>query len=116
MTGGRLAVLVALVPTVALAHAQLQKASPPVGSTMRSAPPELVLTFTERLEPALSRIEVHDGAGRRVEKGAARVGGDGRQLAVELVPLTPGTYKVIWSVVSIDTHPTEGDFTFQIAP
>jgi copper resistance protein C len=29
--------------------------------------------------------------------------------------LPPGTYKVTWHVVSVDTHTTEGTFTFRIA-
>jgi hypothetical protein len=32
------------------------------------------------------------------------------------MPLTPGTYRVSWRVVSVDTHPTEGNFTFTIKP
>jgi methionine-rich copper-binding protein CopC len=110
------AALLALAPGSAWAHAQLEKAAPPVGSTVRSAPAEIVLTFSERLEPALSRVEVQDGGGRRVDTGSPRVAGDGRQLAVAVGALAPGTYKVVWKVVSIDTHATQGDFTFKVAP
>ena len=30
--------------------------------------------------------------------------------------LPPGTYKVIWRVLSVDTNRTEGDFTFRVGP
>jgi methionine-rich copper-binding protein CopC len=33
---------------------------------------------------------------------------------VPLNPLGPGTYRVKWRVLSVDTHVTEGDFTFRV--
>jgi methionine-rich copper-binding protein CopC len=30
--------------------------------------------------------------------------------------LAPGTYRVMWRVISVDTHQTEGAFTFTIGP
>ena len=35
-------------------------------------------------------------------------------LQVPLKPLGPGTYRVKWRVLSVDTHVTEGDFTFRV--
>jgi len=83
-----------------------------------SAPPsELRLSFTQELEPAFSTVEVVDESGTKVDKGDVQVDPhDATLLHVSLNPLPPGTYKVIWRVVSVDTHPTEGDFTFQVAP
>ena len=58
-----------------------------------------------------------DEKGAKVDKGDVQVDpNDGALLRVSLNPLPPGTYKVVWHVVSVDTHPTEGDFTFQVAP
>ena len=37
-------------------------------------------------------------------------------LRVTLAPLAPGTYRVVWRVLSVDTHVTEGDFTFTVVP
>jgi methionine-rich copper-binding protein CopC len=42
--------------------------------------------------------------------------GDARILRVSLPPLSPGTYRVVWRVLSVDTHVSEGDFTFDVAP
>jgi hypothetical protein len=36
-------------------------------------------------------------------------------LQVPLKPLGPGTYRVKWRVLSVDTHVTEGDFTFRVS-
>jgi hypothetical protein len=37
-------------------------------------------------------------------------------LRVSLPKLVPGTYRVTWRVLSVDTHVTEGDFTFAVVP
>jgi hypothetical protein len=49
-----------------------------------------------------------------VNSGKATVIGDRTQLRVPLKTLPPGTYKVIWRVLSVDTHRTQGDFTFRV--
>jgi len=33
---------------------------------------------------------------------------------VSLPPLPNGTYRVFWRVLSVDTHATEGDYTFEV--
>jgi methionine-rich copper-binding protein CopC len=110
-----LAGLAALAPCTALAHAMLDHAMPPVGSSQAAAPHEVALTFTEDLEPAFSTIEVRSESGAVVSSGKAHVDSKQHtQLRVPLNPLPPGTYKVIWRVLSVDTHRTQGDFTFRV--
>jgi hypothetical protein len=100
---------------VALAHAFLDHAAPAVGSSVAPAPAAVKLWFTEQLEPSFSSVEVTDPSGKRVDAGDAKVvPGDGTELEATLKPLPPGTYKVIWHVVSADTHRTEGTFTFTV--
>jgi len=98
----------------AFSHAHLDHAAPTVGSTVAQSPKEVVLWFTEKLEPAFSSIEVRNEQGTAVSTGKAAVAGDRTQLRVSLKPLPPGTYKVIWRVLSVDTHRTQGDFTFRV--
>ncbi|HLK11642.1 MAG TPA: copper resistance protein CopC [Candidatus Binatia bacterium] len=105
-----LALLLARTGTAA-AHAFLDHADPRVGSTV-TAPPALTLVFTEPVEPAFSRIGV-TGAGGKVETGSL-AHPEPATLSIPLPPLAPGTYTVTWVVVSIDTHPTEGRFTFTV--
>lgn len=101
----------------ALAHAHLDHAEPAVGSTVATAPQELRIWFTEALEPAFSTITVSDEAGHAVNKGKAMLDAkDAKLLEVPLGPLPPGTYHVKWRVVSVDTHPTQGDFSFTVKP
>ena len=111
-----LAALAALVlaPPEARAHAELDRANPRVGSTVPTAPRELSLWFTENIEPAFSTVEVRNAAGARVDQGRARRGATPNLLQVGLKPLPPGTYQVRWRVLSVDTHRTEGSFSFQV--
>jgi copper resistance protein C len=81
-----------------------------------AAPGEVKLWFTEPLEPAFSSVRVLDAAGRQVDRADQRTNpSDPMLLRVSLGPLNPGLYRVVWRAVSIDTHVTEGDYTFRIA-
>src|SRR5258707_3002466 len=103
---------IALAPVAARAHAFLDHASPLVGSTVPAAPHEVVLTFTQNLEPTFSSAQVTDAGGARVDQGKAQVSGNA--MTIGLKSLGPGSYKVHWHVLSVDTHSTEGTFTFHI--
>jgi methionine-rich copper-binding protein CopC len=105
-------VLIALAPIAAQAHAFLDHASPLVGSTVPTAPHEVALTFSQNLEPAFSNVQVTDSGGARVDEGKAQISGN--TMTVGLKALAPGSYKVHWHVLSIDTHASEGTFTFHI--
>jgi copper resistance protein C len=108
--------LVLAAATVAGAHAFLDRAEPRVGGKVHTPPASVTLWFTERLEPAYSRVKVVDDAGRQVDRADGAVdASDARVLRATLAPLPPGTYRVIWRVLSVDTHVTEGDFTFTVA-
>ena len=95
-------------------HAFLETATPAVGSTVATAPREVVIDFTEGVEPAFSTVEVTDGAGHRVDSGPAHRDGAPQRLAVPLKTLVPGTYTVRWHATAVDTHRTEGRFTFTV--
>ena len=96
-------------------HAFLDHASPPVGSSVPASPPAVTLWFTQDLEPAFSSVIVTNDAGQRVDLGNARIPpGAPAELQIGLRALPRGTYTVSWHVVSVDTHPTEGTFTFEV--
>lgn len=109
--------ILALVPdTAARAHAFLRNAVPAVGSTIRQAPADVTLAFSESVEPAFSTITVTDAQGVRVDRGVLRRGVDDNRLAIGLTPLPPGRYVVDWHALSTDTHRTQGRFSFTIVP
>jgi copper resistance protein C len=84
-----------LIGTTAVdAHAHLDRASPEPDSTVRTAPNEVTLWFTQKLEPSFSSAQVHDSSGARVDRGAHVDEGNPTLLRVALMPLGAGTYKV----------------------
>jgi len=100
---------------VVLAHSGLKRAEPSVGSTLKRAPSEVKLFFSEQVEAAYSTIQVVDGKGERVDKNDSRLDRSAPVLLrTSLRPLKTGTYTVIWRVLSVDSHVTEGRFTFTV--
>jgi copper resistance protein C len=107
------ALLVLFAARAADAHAFLDHAEPRVGSTTPSAPKEVILFFSQKVEPAFSSVEVSDANGARVDQGKPKI--NATTMRIGLKPLPPGTYRVRWHILSVDTHTTEGNFTFQVA-
>jgi len=111
-----IAALPAVVALPALAHAYLDRALPVAGSTVRESPHELALWFTQRIEPAFSTVRVVDAAGKDIAAGAPQFDStDGKVMRISLPTLGPGMYRAKWRVVSVDTHVSEGEFTFDVA-
>ena len=104
--------LTLIASTAANAHAFLDHAEPRVGSTVATAPSELSLFYTQNLETAFSAVEVSDANGKRVDLGKPSFSAN--VMRVGLKQLSPGTYRVRWHVLSVDTHTTEGSFTFHV--
>ncbi|MGA2129763.1 MAG: copper resistance CopC family protein [Xanthobacteraceae bacterium] len=109
------ALLLVMAAVSAQAHAFLDRAEPRVGSSVAAAPRQVSLWFTQSLEPAFSTVEVQDSAGARVDQGGPRVDpAHPSVMRIAVKPLPPGTYKVRWRVLSVDTHTTEGSFSFRV--
>jgi methionine-rich copper-binding protein CopC len=100
--------------TPAFAHAFLQRAEPGAGATARASPGRVVLTFSEKLEPAFSGVGVTDAFGHSAEAGPVMIAG--KAMVAPIRPLPPGRYRVTWHVVSVDTHRTEGAYSFTVKP
>lgn len=96
------------------AHAMLERAEPRVGNTVAAMPKELRLWFTEKLEPAFSKVTVTGPSGQVVSSGRPAVSGS--EMSVALRGSAKGTYKVNWHAVSTDAHTTQGSFTFTVGP
>lgn len=100
----------------AAAHAALLSSSPADGAVVAAAPREVVLTFGEAVSVPPEGVRVLGPAGLRVDdRRPGHAGGDGRTARVGLAPrLAEGTYVVSWRVVSADSHPVSGGFTFSV--
>jgi copper transport protein len=102
----------------ASAHAALVASDPPANVVLLEAPTEVSLTFSEAIDPAASRIDLHDPRHTPVAGlGPVRGGADGRTLSVALPSLDAGLYTVSYRVISaVDGHVTAGDFAFLVDP
>jgi methionine-rich copper-binding protein CopC len=96
------------------AHAHLKRAEPAADSTVPASPPSLSLSFTEAVEPRFSTVEVQGPDGKKVQIGGLEARDNGLTLVGSLPALQPGTYTVVWHATSVDTHKTEGKFTFTV--
>lgn len=96
------------------AHAYPAVSIPNNGATVKEAPRELRIQFTEGIEVSFSQITVKGAKGDVVSQGKLRQLADDT-LAVDLKPLSAGNYSVEWQVLSVDTHITDGILRFTVA-
>ncbi len=116
-----LAVGLALPTTLAFAHAYLERSTPAGGSKLSVIPQTVCLSFGEPVEKGFSLFAVKDSRGNRVDdeakmRKAKDRFGSSKIIAIPLKELTAGSYTVEWKVLSVDSHVTEGSFTFTVLP
>jgi copper transport protein len=98
----------------ASAHAALTGSDPKQGSVVDKAPAQVSLTFSEEVAMNDGSLRVLDPKGKRVDTGKA-TNLSGTTYGVKLRPGLPdGTFTVTYQVVSADSHPVSGAFTFSI--
>ncbi|GHJ45676.1 transport integral membrane protein [Catellatospora sp. TT07R-123] len=107
------ALMVLLPGSPAYAHAALLRTNPPAGSVVPKAPQEVQLTFSEPVTPVTDKIRIIGPDGERADRGTPTV--DGNVLRIGLRDDAPrGTYLVSFRIVSADSHPVPGGFTFSV--
>ncbi|OQR60744.1 hypothetical protein B6E66_28490 [Streptomyces maremycinicus] len=98
----------------ASAHAALTGSDPAQGVVVDKAPTQVSLTFSETVSMNDDSLRVLDPKGSRVDTGKPS-GVSGTTYAVQLHSGLPdGTYTVTYQVVSADSHPVAGAYTFSI--
>lgn len=106
--------LIALPAPAALAHAELDSASPGPDDRVTGSPAELVARFSQDLDASRSSLEVRDVSGRRVVRGG-ELGSGPREFRLELPELEPGVYEVRWmSFSKEDGELARGSYTFTV--
>ncbi|WP_338684277.1 copper resistance CopC family protein [Streptomyces acidiscabies] len=100
----------------ASAHAALAGTDPADGSVVRTVPGEVTLRFTESVGLLDDSIRVLSPENKRVKTGkASHVPGRSDAVRVTMPDdAGTGTFTVAWRVVSADSHPVSGAFTFSI--
>jgi copper resistance protein C len=102
-------------PKAVWAHSFPEKESPSAGEKVAAPPSEVSIDFDAPIEKLFAKLEVTGADGQNLAAGAPQVSDDGRQLSVKVGSLKPGDYMVKWAVVCIDTHHTNGSYTFTVA-
>ncbi|MBO4161772.1 copper resistance CopC/CopD family protein [Micromonospora antibiotica] len=113
---GLLITLVALLLAPAgpaSAHAVLSSSSPVASAVVPSAPSEVVLTFSESVRKVPDKVRVIAPDGSRADRGEPRF--EGSVVTIGVDPAGPqGTYLVSYRVISADSHPVSGAFTYSV--
>ncbi len=106
--------IVAVAPA-AWAHATIVTTSPADGAIVKHAPTEVSATFDENVGVSDDSLKVYAPNGARVDSGKTTHGSKPQEIVVSLkTGLGNGTYTVGWHVISADSHPVQGAWTFSI--
>lgn len=96
------------------AHSFPEQEIPPAGATVASPPAQVTIRYDAPIEKLFDSLQVLDATGQNKAVGDPQISSDGHELSVPVATLTPGDYTVKWRVVCIDTHHTEGSYTFTV--
>ncbi|MCU1750227.1 copper homeostasis periplasmic binding protein CopC [Pseudomonas sp. 6D_7.1_Bac1] len=97
------------------AHAHLKSATPAADSSV-AAPTELRLVFSEGVEANFTKVDISKDGVAVAVKSIATESADKKTLVVTpAAPLTAGNYKVVWHAVSVDTHKSDGSYSFKVS-
>ncbi len=114
LLGALLGLLCALAAPAApaSAHAVLQRSDPAQGSIVPQAPDRVTLVFSESVQLVQGRTQVLAPDGSRADEGDPTV--DGSTMTIRLDGEARGTYLVSYRVISADSHPVSGSFTYSV--
>lgn len=106
--------LLVILPAVVAAHSELEKSSPADGTVVEGSPAEIVLTFSETLDPKKSSISLRDAGGQ--ELASARVDpADDTVMRLTPPTLAAGAYEIRWTSVAEDGDLLRGTVHFEVA-
>ncbi len=99
----------------AFAHAELTSSTPANQAILAETPPEILLTFSEDIDPVGGSIRLVDATGNPVPLGPIDQSlGDDTLRAPVPATIADGTYVVGWQAISADSHKIRGAFTFSV--
>jgi len=106
-----------VLPAAAWAHAALLQTTPVASRIVNTPPKQVLLRYSEAVEPRFAIVSVTNAAGDKETAGApSRSPANADTLVVPLKKLAEGWYLVYWRVISVDGHPVRGAFTFAVGP
>lgn len=107
--------LVLAVAAPASAHATLERTDPSDGSVLAVQPAVIAAQFDESVGVSADSLRVFSPTGQRVDNGTTAHGAQDNIITISLRSgLANGTYTAAWHVISADSHPVSGAFSFSI--
>jgi hypothetical protein len=106
-------VAVLALSTLALAHTKLEKSVPAAGASLTESPKQIELWFNEKIDPAVSKLELSSPSGK-IELTGQHQMGEKTLMAAVTGTLGAGSYTVNWQAAGTDGHVVKGDFTFSV--
>ncbi|MGE5701171.1 MAG: CopD family protein [Clostridia bacterium] len=101
-----------LFPATIWAHAYMGASSPAQEAELKTAPQEIRMTFTEKINGEVSQATLRNDAGKVIPT-TKRTEND-ESIILSVPNLANGVYHVEWQILSEDTHVTEGSFRFAV--
>lgn len=107
---------VEVTATLAQAHPRMTTSAPAANVTLNRAPTEIKISFNEALIGRFSGLDLRDAQHRKIATGKTSPAPSDKTMVVPINHrLRPGTYRVDWHAVSVDTHRISGNYTFKVA-
>ena len=100
---------------IVCAHSFPELQSPAAGQTLETSPSRVTIKYDAPIEKLFASLQVLDAAGDDKAVGAPEISPDQSTLSIKVGPLKPGVYTVKWRVVCVDTHHTQGSYSFTVA-
>jgi methionine-rich copper-binding protein CopC len=114
LPGSTILALIVGVTAAASAHSFPEQETPAAGATLNEPPSEVTIKYDAPIERLFASLEVLNSAGQNEALGKPEVSPDGWKLSIPVNKLQPGEYTVRWRVVCIDTHHTQGSYSFTV--
>ena len=99
---------------VASAHVTLVSSDPAANSRLTASPTQLRLVFSEAVEPPVAHVSIVRPDGTVDSVAVANDPHNVYSLVGPLKDLGPGTFRVVWHVLSEDGHPVGGNFLYTV--
>jgi copper transport protein len=106
--------IVVLTAAPASAHAVLKTTTPTEGQTVATTPKQIDLVFSEDVSISPTSIQLFNQKGDRVDIGTPSHAATDSEVLADVPHLDNGAYVVTWQVISADSHPVHGAFTFAV--
>jgi methionine-rich copper-binding protein CopC len=113
--GAPVLALIFSVAPAASAHSFPEQETPSAGAMLTEPPAQVTIKYDAPIEKLFASLQVVSAMGQNQVTGKPEVSADGRKLSVPVNKLPPGEYTVQWRVVCIDSHHTQGSYSFIVA-